>query len=188
MGKCVSCLAAVILLTVTRAFAAQIETFSPPGQGDLSFIFFTGEIVKSDWQRFAEVSQNIPHAVVIFMKSPGGDLETALDIGALIRQRSYSTSAPDLCASACGLAWLAGFRRYMYPSSQIGFHAAYRGAGIESGVGNALVGAYLTNLKLSLRVIRYITTPAPNTVQWLSIRDAMVLGISIETPPLEKKQ
>jgi hypothetical protein len=187
MGKPVSCLSAVLLFIVTPAFAAEIEA-APAGNGDLSFIFFTGEIVKSDWQRFSEVSENIPHAVVIFMKSPGGDLETALDIGALIRQRSYSTSAPDLCASACGLAWLAGFRRYMYPSSQIGFHAAYRGAGVESGVGNALVGAYLTDLKLSLRVIRYITTPAPNTVQWLSIRDAMVLGISIETPPLEKKQ
>lgn len=48
-------------------------------------------------------------------------------------------------------------------------------------MGNALVGAYLNDLGLSPNAIRYITTPGPNDVQWLSIRDAIMIGINVET-------
>lgn len=186
MSKRLSCLSTILLFMAVPAWAAEIEAV-PSGTKDLSFIFFKGEIVKSDWQRFSQVSENIQHAVVTFVESPGGDLGTALALGARIRQRGYSTSAPNLCASACGLAWLAGVRRYMWPSSQIGFHAVYRkSSGAESGVGNALVGAYLTDLGFSLNVVRYVTTPRPSAVRWLSVRDAGALGISVETPQLRK--
>jgi hypothetical protein len=70
----------------------------------------------------------------------------------------------------------------MANSSKVGFHAAYSGSGQfkrESGVGNAIVGAYLNQLGLSLDPIAYITTPGPDEIQWLSVRDALRIGISV---------
>jgi hypothetical protein len=47
--------------------------------------------------------------------------------------------------------------------AQIGFHAAYiekAGRASESGVGNALVGSYLTQIGLSENAVVYITQAA----------------------------
>ena len=107
-----------------------------------------------------------------------------LSIGANIRDKGYVTAVAEntLCASACALAWLGGDRRAMANSSKIGFHAAYVEAGQykrESGVDNAIVGAYLNQLGLSIDAVRYITTPGPDEIQWLSVRDALRFGISV---------
>jgi hypothetical protein len=78
----------------------------------------------------------------------------------------------------------------MTNTSKIGFHAAFVSAGqyrLESGVGNAIVGFYLGRLGLSVDAVRYITTPGPDEIQWLSVRDALRIGInvySIETTML----
>ena len=70
----------------------------------------------------------------------------------------------------------------MRDSSKIGFHAAYVRDGEyvrESGVANAILGSYLRDMGFDLRVIKYITSPSPNEMQWLSIRDAIRVGISV---------
>jgi hypothetical protein len=41
------------------------------------------------------------------------------------------------------------------------------------------VGVYLDRLGLSLDAVRYITTPGPDEIQWLSVRDALRIGISV---------
>ncbi|KUL92579.1 hypothetical protein DK26_28330, partial [Bosea sp. WAO] len=54
----------------------------------------------------------------------------------------------------------AGARRYMFKTSRIGFHAAYRtrnGQAQESGMGNAEIGSFLTHLGLRIEAIRYFT-------------------------------
>jgi hypothetical protein len=70
----------------------------------------------------------------------------------------------------------------MGSDAKIGFHAAYRlenGAPIETGVGNALLGAYLSNLGLSDQAIVYVTMAAPSSMTWLTRREAETLGIDI---------
>jgi hypothetical protein len=70
----------------------------------------------------------------------------------------------------------------MKDTSKIGFHAAYVRNGPykrESGVGNAVVGAYLTDMGLNLDAVRYVTTPGPDEIQWLSVRDAIRVGIAV---------
>jgi len=70
----------------------------------------------------------------------------------------------------------------MGPSAQIGFHAAYiveNGQAVEFGVGNALIGAYLSRLGLSDQAIVYITVAPPDSIQWLKIDDAQALGIDV---------
>jgi hypothetical protein len=89
----------------------------------------------------------------VFLVSPGGSVRAAKEIGMRIRVRRFDTVVPsgELCASACGLVWLAGAKRFIAPSARIGFHAAYRSDDEqkrESGAGTAIVGAYLNELGL----------------------------------------
>lgn len=156
----------------------------------LEIVAIEGEITDGDDEKFRALPAPDPNAVarMVFLDSPGGNLRASLSIGAQIREKEYLTGVlkTATCASACALIWLGSERRYMDDGSKIGFHAAYVGAGKkkrESGVGNALVGAYLNTLGLPLEAIEYITTPPPDDVQWLTMRDALGLGINVLTIP-----
>jgi hypothetical protein len=110
--------------------------------------------------------------------------------GKIIRLRNFATLVPDnvRCASACALAWLGGAVRFMGPQAQIGFHAAYvvqGGQASETGVGNALVGAYLANIGLPDSAVTYVTQASPRAMTWLNIAEAQQRGIDVSlfTPP-----
>src|SRR5262249_34844701 len=86
------------------------------------------------------------------------------------------------CASACALAWLGGTPRIMATNAQVGFHAAYiirGGQPLETGGGNALVGAYLNRIGLSHSAVLYITQSAPTSMTWLNAGDASQHGIDV---------
>src|SRR5262249_20170474 len=92
------------------------------------------------------------------------------------------------CASACAIAWLGGAQRFMSPTAHIGFHAAYTekaGRASESGVGNALVGSYLSQIGLPETAVVYITQAAPTELPLLTLRDAEKIGI--EVSPFEQQ-
>jgi hypothetical protein len=85
-----------------------------------------------------------------------GNVAAGLIIGRIMQLRHYLSAviAGDVCASACALAWLSSQPRVMDEDARIGFHAAFIRQGdekIETGVGNALIGAYLQRLGLSRR-------------------------------------
>jgi uncharacterized protein len=69
----------------------------------------------------------------------------------------------------------------MTAESRIGFHAAYdKNSGKETGVGNALVGAYLNKIGLPYSAVVYITQASPDSMTWLSVVDAERQGIDVE--------
>lgn len=183
------------LLGSTAAFGAEIAVM-PPLNG-VSMIFVVGKIDRADGNQFKERTEGVGRAIVI-MKSPGGHLEAAISIGAQIRIKQWATAVPKdmMCASACALAWLGGTRRYMAASSRIGFHAAYIIHGQqmrESGMANAIVGAYLNELGLPLDAIKFITSAAPDDIKWMTIREAILLGIPVSLdddvqPEITKKE
>jgi tol-pal system protein YbgF len=151
--------------------------------GHSNAVVIAGDISPADDREFARVVGSLKDPV-IFLSSRGGSVVAAINIGKFIRMRGWSTVVAEdqLCASACGLIWLGGVNRFMARTARIGFHAAYRVEGesqIESGVGNALVGAYLNALGLADGAILYITSPAPTEVRWLSLADARALGITV---------
>ncbi len=85
--------------------------------------------------------------------------------------------------SACALAWLGGQKRFAPEGSVIGFHAAYtEGArGTETtGTGNALVGAYMSELGFSTEAIIFATSQNANSLAILTPATARRLGVSIE--------
>lgn len=175
-------LLAGLLLAVT-ANAASIQNIG--AMNGVTIVIINGKIVEGDLAMFRSVTSSLTGSTLVALNSPGGSVGEGLAIGATIRQRGYNTAvAPgDTCASVCGLIWLAGTQRLLSPSSSVGFHAAYRKDGSESGMGNALVGAYLRDLGYSIETIAYITESRPDDMSWLTPTDAQKYGITYRLVP-----
>jgi hypothetical protein len=171
---------AVVLFGQAVAASAEIKVSTADG---LSLIFITGPFEPGDHVRFVEAVLPVRSGVVV-LGSGGGSLQAGIEIGKAIRLKDFATYVPPdvVCASACALAWLGGTSRLMASSAQIGFHAVYRienGTRRESGVGNALVGAYVNSLGLSERAIRFISSADPAAMQWLTLENASRVGIEV---------
>lgn len=172
---------ATLATMVATMFAANADVIYKTHQdtGSAS-IFITGKIVAGDAARFEGIISAMPEkTAMVFLASPGGLIVESIIIGEAVRKHHFLTAAPGVCASACGLIWLAGAQRLIGPDSHIGFHAASTGvanASISSN-GNAMVGAYLANLGLSYAAVNYITSAPPEDITWLTTADAQRLGI-----------
>lgn len=137
--------------------------------------------VAGDGKLFRQTTAFLTKATISF-RSDGGDLLAGLSIGEAIRLKGFTTIVEGTfrCASACALAWLGGTRRFMSPQARIGFHAAYNKDGQETGVGNALIGAYLNKIGLPYAAVVYITQAAPRSMTWLDVSEAEKLEIDVE--------
>ena len=162
------------------SFAAEIRVVAGINNQS-SVVFVSGAFLMDDNKRFIQQTISLDKAIIVF-NSLGGNLFAGIEIGKAIRLKDFSTyvSHESYCASACALAWLGGTKRFMSRNSRVGFHAAYKeisGVASESGMGNALVGAYLNSLGLPTRAVAYITAAAPDSMQWLTQSDAIAVGI-----------
>lgn len=158
------------------------DTFEADGV-TVSVIIVEGELLSGDELVFAEHAIRLREAIV-WLASPGGNLNAGIEIGKSIRLRGYKTVAMDAqsCASACALAWLGGVGRIMGEDGAVGFHAAWVQEGMDAradSVGNALVGAYLNGLGMTQNAIAYMTQAEPDGMTWLSFEDARALGIDV---------
>lgn len=172
--------------------AAEIELHK--GDDGFDIISLEGEIVAGDDEKFKQLALSSDSAVVI-MSSDGGALLPALEIGRTIQIKGFATYVPDdtTCTSACALIWLAGSKRLLASTARIGFHASYRdrnGNLEEVGLGNAMVGRYITLLNLPERAIIFATSASPTEVRWLD--DSLqtesgipfsVFDLEVDAPP-----
>jgi hypothetical protein len=168
----------LLLLTGEATHAAEI-TESATSDGVV--IAIRGDLEAGDDRKFDQVAQRYSKGAV-YLESHGGDLVTGIAIGESIRLKGFVTFLPPntTCASSCALAWLGGSRRFLSPTSRLGFHAAYQMDGTaarETGIGNAVVGAYLTRIGLPVSAVIYITKASPETMTWLTPADAQKVGI-----------
>ena len=182
------CVIALWFLALTGADAADIAV-RPLDNGSTTLVAIEGELELGDIEMFRLKTESLPvgRATVEF-HSKGGSLLAGIRIGALIRAKKFTTVVPDgaQCASACALAWLGGTRRLVGEYSSVGFHTAYivkSGGPTESGPGNAILGAYLSQLGLPEEAILYITHAAPTSMQWMSIEEATEFGITVAKLP-----
>ena len=171
------------MLSCSTAFAASIKDSPVDKEPNIGVVVVQGEFISGDANRFNAAIQKYSKGIVLF-ESGGGDLATGLEIGTTIRMKGFRTGvAPNsLCASSCALAWLGGVERYLSPTSKLGFHAAYSVDGSttrETGLGNAVVGAYLTRIGLPIDAVIYITKAPPEEMTWLNPNDAKKVGIDL---------
>src|SRR5262245_4693996 len=176
-------LCAALLIAATPALAANISLSPLDGDPAHAIVAVEGHLVADDHVKFRTQVGRLTKAVVAF-SSDGGNLLAGIEIGKTIRLKSFATAVLDgqRCVSACALAWLGGSPRFMGRAAHVGFHAAYierEGRASESGVGNALVGSYLTQIGLSEAAVVYITQAAPTEMTLLTLRDAEKIGIEV---------
>lgn len=185
MARVIHAMAVVFSVVTSSASAASItlQSYKADDGSVQPVLFLSGEMVSSDALTFERLARQIDGQATVLLNSPGGDLEAGIAIGRVIRAKEFSTAVFDMCASACALSWLAGHPRYTSAQAQVGFHVAFTGGEIrhESGMGNALVGLYVGELGMGENVVRYVTSAAPEDMQWLSARDASLLGINVQT-------
>jgi len=174
-------LASALILLSMPAFALAAQISFIRHSPTVGYIQVRGEIEDWDLQRFSTLVAEHPEARLVMLESPGGRLQPALEIGTIIRQRGMWTAALGECASACAYVWMAGKPLVVSTSTQLGFHSPYKGDDDSSvsSVGNALVGAYLNQLGYPANVIAYATSADPKGMQWLTPRDAILLGLDI---------
>jgi hypothetical protein len=164
------------------ASAADIDVDS---NDQRTMILIAGAIEVGDADKFKQIAAKIGRAVVL-LYSEGGDTVTALEIGRAIRLKGYPTAVANGfdCTSSCALIWLAGSPRLLAKSGRVGFQAAYvakDGKLLESGVGNAIVGRYLTLLNLSEQAQMFATAADPRSIAWLTPDNAAEIGIEVTT-------
>jgi hypothetical protein len=180
-------LVAALFCALNSANGAKIDV-SRLDDGS-ALVLLQGDFELDDIAQFWARAATLSKATIAF-RSDGGSFLAGVRIGALIRERGFTTLVPDgaRCASACAVAWLGGLQRLMGNGSKVGFHAAYVLKGhrtVESGPGNAVLGAYLFQLGLSEDSIVYITQADPNSINWLSIEQAAQHGIDVSLAPEE---
>jgi len=171
---------ACALLSAGYVQAAAISVQSA-GSDKPAVVVVQGTLGAADGQRFLTKIAPLTMAVVRF-QSNGGSVVTGIQIGEMIRLKDFHTLVPAgaRCASACALAWLGGTHRFMGPGARIGLHAASDPkSGQVTGVGNALLGAYLNRVGLAYSAVIYVAQAQPDSVTWLSFADAKRLGIEV---------
>ena len=171
-----------ISLSLSSALGATIEIDNTTNSGP-TIIRVKGPIQVSDATDFQARTRHVQDAVVV-LASEGGSVVAGIQIGEEIRRRKFDTAVVNHteCVSACALIWLGGTRRYMGANAKIGFHAAYIKQGTdnrESGVGNALVGAYLTRLGLPYSAVAFASEASPDSMTWLDLNSAKNVGIAV---------
>ena len=162
LGVLGSCLAAV------PASAAVEHSTLDRG---VEAIVISGDILEGDDARFGELSRRFPRSR-----------------GRPPRAGHHATAVLDgsTCTSACALVWLAGTPRYLGPEAHLGFHASYSDEGgrlVETGVGNAIVGHYLSQLDLPEDAAVFATIASPYEINWLTADNSGEAGIAFEATP-----
>lgn len=176
-------LVALVLVSAALSTKAAEITWVKLDSG-IWWITITGEIEAGDDQKVLRYVDGADYAV-ISLSSDGGNVFTAMRIGEEIRRRKFATwvDGSQKCVSACALIWLSGTPRVaQYGGSYIGFHAAYteqNGYTEESGIGNAMIGAYLTKLGLGYSAVAFITQAPPDSVNWLTPETGKENGIKV---------
>jgi hypothetical protein len=177
---------AAVALTAVSAHAADIYTKSVSGI-NVPVVFIKGEITEGDAKKFDDIVKNMKVGRgVVVLNSPGGITIQGLVIGETIRKAKFETVASGICASTCGLMWLAGVKRWAFDTAKIGFHSSYnKETEKTSGGANAVIGAYLSALGFKYDTIYYLTNTAPDSMEWLTYDKAKEHRIAVT--PLKSK-
>jgi hypothetical protein len=179
-------LALAALLCARAAQAAEFDRVDLPGAPG-GGIRLSGVIKVGDEAKFHAVAADMLTAVVV-TTGPGGSVSAAMAIGREIRARGWTTLVPPgtYCASACSMIWLAGARRQLAETGQIGFHAMshmQNGVPVESHEPDPILRSWLNDLGYSEDTTATIVNTPAKLVRWLDRLELQANGIPTESYP-----
>ena len=176
----------LFLLSAGAAPAPPTAEFDIPYElrvlGDGETLELSGSFSWAVPQNFQAMLAAAAQVRVIRLESPGGHIQAAVQVAAIIRARGLDTYVGRFCASACTLPFLAGRHRWVGPDGRLGFHQA-RAPGFPSAEANALLRASYEQLGLRNEIIaRALQTP-PSAL-WVPAPDVLAAaGLTTGTPP-----
>jgi hypothetical protein len=173
----------ILALTLHPAGAAEIKRWES-ASGD-TVITISGKLKYGDERRFSLLTFGVTKATVE-LESGGGNLLAALSIGKELRRNGFSTVVKPgkVCASACGLIWLAGTPPIMDGQSYVGLHSTFDASSADRPAslrGNLMVREYLRGLGYKDKLARYATLSGPYEMKWVNFLDARTHGIEFST-------
>lgn len=195
-----------LLLNASQLFAGASEfppgfVVVPPGDG---VVQISGDIVSGREIQIAKQLHKAERAEdnvrfgqppIVWLDSLGGDVETAIKIGRLVRASHAATTIVGECASACVLIYAGGAVRHIGINGSLVIHRPYL-AGM--GTNNASdiktqylrmrteVTGYLKEMNVSSELFDLMQNIPPAEQRTLSESEAKALGL-VETDPIEEE-
>ena len=169
----------VFLWLISPTQAASMDVIDKNGKQG---IVVDGLIATGDNEEFSRLLEGVrdKSSTLVFVSGAGGNGITGVLIGDIVRRSGMSTVVLEgnKCASACAMIWVAGGRRIAGKNSCIGFHGTFDPAsGQASALGNAIAGAHLGLIGLSLDAVFWMLTPRQLDVHWLTDETAEKYGV-----------
>lgn len=153
--------------------------------GNAWTIFANGPIDLFAGERLKRLlaAKNIPADSHIYLDSPGGNLVGGIELGRVIREwrlrtnvgvysprsRSNGSTVSGVCFSACALAYLGGYFRFLSDGARLGFHrfAFPRSAADSSDIAqvaqitSAVVVEYIRSMDVDVSLFKLATSAGP---------------------------
>ncbi len=122
----------------------------------------------------AEVERRGSYIESVSLNSPGGSVEDALAIAAIIRQHGFNTRVEDgaVCASSCPLILAAGVERQVSERASVGVHQIYAAPADAGRIGTAQ--AMSDAQMITARIARHFEAAGVDAALWVH---------ALETPP-----
>jgi hypothetical protein len=159
-------------------------------------LFISGTIgpAAASWFRDRLDQAHLATGDLILLSSPGGDLNSAVIMGEIIRSRGLVTAVgvtdasgkvrPGYCASACVLVYAGGKTRFGVEGSGFGVHrfVATRPMGDPVAETQQVAGAvlsYMTKMGVSSSVVEAMS--ATREIRWLPPKEALAMNLITDT-------
>jgi hypothetical protein len=190
-----------------RSNEPVIESYCLGNAWESCFIYFDGTITKGSANKFKEVLE-YSEGPSVYLNSPGGDLQEALEIGRLIRKAGKQTDIGSLtgvdtfegtiwdgsnrpmeapkngkCESACAYAFMGGQERRL-DSGKLGLHRFYSTErGLTSDAAQFISGLlveYMVEMGVDARLFLAASKEGADGMYYVS--EAEALDYAIVTP------
>jgi hypothetical protein len=177
------------LVAAGRACGTTIEDASADG-GKTVAITVSGLITSGCKERLdstvADATAKFPKAQLYFvLNSPGGALQTAVQMGEIIEKDRLPVVVPPnaMCASACFLILAASHTKYVSPSAHVGVHSAAEAIpGNETEGSKAVTTDFariLSQLGVPSEIIGRLVETPPGAMYWLTPEELMTMGVRL---------
>lgn len=171
------------------------EHLRPPIDGCI--LRMAGEIVPHDLSsvKAALSSSKCPRGgrIDVVIESNGGDVETAMKIGRLLRAKELSIST-NTCVSACNLIAFGAVSRII--SGPFGIHRPfaidssydYKKSNAEYQRISEMLAAYLSEMNIDPSISQMMLNTSPENIRWLTYSELKRLNIAGMDPAYHDKQ
>jgi hypothetical protein len=166
-----------VALFCTLALPAQAASITVDRTHSPPVVFIDGDLEQKDSYAFTALTEGMEKALVK-LRSVGGRIYPALQIGNEIRRRGFDTSVIGYCNSACALIWAGGSNKHLPQNAKLGFHQPREDDGKVSTSGIAVVASYMARLGYSDAAIRFALAAPPNSMKWVGTAERGMMGVN----------